>query len=85
MLGIDLEKLIPHIDHICQIIGDATHVGLGSDFDGGFGAADIPTPMDSIADLPLIAGGLVAAGYAADDVENIMGGNWIRVLRQALP
>lgn len=82
---VTIEQVVAHVDHICQIIGDAAHVGLGSDFDGGFGAADIPTPLDSIADLPLIAEGLTAAGYAAEDVTNIMGGNWIRTLQQALP
>jgi len=82
---VTIDQVLAHIDHICQVIGDAQHVGIGSDFDGGFGAADIPTPMDSIADLPLIADGLTAAGYAAEDITNIMGGNWIRILRQALP
>lgn len=82
---VTVEQVVAHIDHICQVIGDADHVGIGSDLDGGFGAADIPAPMDSIADLPLIADGLAAAGYSAADVENIMGGNWLRILRQALP
>jgi membrane dipeptidase len=78
------DQVVAHVDHICQVIGDATHVGLGSDLDGGFGTADIPTPMDSIADLPLIADGLLAAGYASEDIANIMGSNWIRILRQVL-
>jgi membrane dipeptidase len=82
---VTLDQVVAHIDHICQVIGDAGHVGLGSDLDGGFGAADIPIPMDSIADLPFIADGLLAAGYATEDIANIMGGNWIRILRQALP
>lgn len=82
---VTIEQVVAHIDHVCQVIGDAKHVGIGSDFDGGFGAADIPTPMDSIADLPLIAAGLTAAGYSAEDIDNIMGGNWLRILRQALP
>ncbi len=34
---ITLETLAAHIDHICQLAGNARHVGLGSDFDGGFG------------------------------------------------
>ena len=32
-----LETLAAHVDRICQMAGDVRHVGLGSDFDGGFG------------------------------------------------
>jgi len=39
---VTLDNILAHIDHICQTIGDATHVGIGSDLDGGFGANDIP-------------------------------------------
>jgi membrane dipeptidase len=57
-------------------------VGIGSDFDGGFGAADIPAEMDSAADLPLLAGRLQARGYTPENVEAIMGGNWLAFLRR---
>lgn len=33
----NLEVLIDHLDHICQIAGNALHIGIGSDLDGGFG------------------------------------------------
>ena len=52
--------------------------------DGGFGAADIPTPLDSIADLPLIGGALRERGYSEADVTGIMGGNWVSLLRRTL-
>ncbi len=81
---VTLDTVVAHIDHVCQVIGDARHAGIGSDLDGGFGAADIPTPLDSIADLPLIAGALRDKGYSEDDVAGIMGGNWVGLLRRAL-
>lgn len=80
---VTLDDLVAHIDHICQTIGDARHVGIGSDLDGGFGAADIPSPLDSIADLPLIAGALREKGYDEDDVAGIMGLNWVGLLRRS--
>jgi len=80
---VTLDDIVAHIDHICQTIGDARHVGIGSDLDGGFGAADIPAPLDSIADLPLIAGALREKGYGAEDVAGIMGMNWLGLLRRA--
>jgi membrane dipeptidase len=81
---VTLDHLVAHIDHVCQLIGDARHAGIGSDLDGGFGAADIPTPLDSIADLPLIAGALRERGYSEADVAGIMGGNWVALLRRTL-
>jgi membrane dipeptidase len=81
---VTLDHIVAHIDHVCQLIGDARHAGIGSDLDGGFGAADIPTPLDSIADLPLIAGALRERGYSDADVAGIMGGNWVALLRRTL-
>ena len=81
---VTLDHIVAHIDHVCQLIGDARHAGIGSDLDGGFGAADIPTPLGSIADLPLIAGALRDKGYSEDDVTGIMGGNWVDLLRRTL-
>ncbi len=81
-MSVPLDHIVAHIDHICQTIGDATHVGIGSDMDGGFGAADIPDPLDSSADLPLIAGALRGKGYGEDDIAGIMGGNWVDLLRR---
>ena len=82
---VPLDVLIAHIDHICQIAGDSLHAGIGSDFDGGFGVQSIPPELDSIADLQVISSGLVKRGYNGLDVENILGGNWLRFLRRNLP
>jgi membrane dipeptidase len=80
--SVPVSQLAAHIDHVCQVIGDARHAGIGSDLDGGFGQRDIPDPMDSIADLPLIAAGLREQGYGNDDVAGIMGLNWVNFLRR---
>ncbi|MDW8065638.1 MAG: membrane dipeptidase [Anaerolineae bacterium] len=73
------------IDYVCQRVGDARHVGIGSDFDGGFGAESAPAEFDTVADLPKIAQALREAGFAEADVEAVMGGNWLRILRNGLP
>lgn len=82
---VSLDALIAHMDHICQIAGDSLHAGIGSDFDGGFGLQSVPPGIDSIADLQLISSGLRARGYGETDIENILGGNWLRFLRRNLP
>ncbi|MEP7199968.1 MAG: membrane dipeptidase [Chloroflexota bacterium] len=79
------DDVMRHIDRICQMAGNAQHVGIGSDFDGGFGAQSIPAELDSVADLPKLADTLKSAGYKPADVEAVMGGNWIRMLKETLP
>ena len=81
--SVPVAQVAAHIDHVCQAIGDARHAGIGSDLDGGFGLRDIPDPMDSIADLPLIGAALREKGYTEADVAGIMGGNWVELLRRA--
>jgi len=82
---VSLDVLIAHVDHICQLAGNAEHAGIGSDFDGGFGWQSIPHELDSIADLQMIASKLIARGYSESDAANILGGNWLRFLRKHLP
>jgi len=73
-------SLIDHIDHIAKVAG-VDHVGLGSDFDGVSGAT--PQGIDSAADLPKITQALLDRGYSADDIRKILGGNVMRVFREA--
>lgn len=83
--GVTLETLAAHIDYVCQLAGDARHVGLGTDFDGGFGVQSAPAEVDTIADLQLVAKLLGERGYAPDDISAIMGKNWISLLEGSLP
>lgn len=82
-MGVTLERVMDHIDHICQLAGNANHVGIGSDLDGGYGKEQGPTDVDTIADLQKLGDIFSKRGYSATDVENLMGGNWLRFLRRA--
>lgn len=82
-VGLKLERIVDHIDHVCQIAGNARHSGIGSDLDGGFGREQSPGDLDTIADLARIPALLAARGYKAEDIEAIAHGNFIRFLRQA--
>jgi membrane dipeptidase len=84
-MRVTLDDVVRHIDHICQLTGSAAHCALGSDFDGGFGVESTPEELDTVADLGKIAAALSHAGFAAADVDAIMGGNWLRLLRDGLP
>jgi len=78
--GLKMERLIEHIDHVCQITGNANHAGIGSDLDGAFGREQTPADVDTVADLARLPTLLAARGYSQADVQNVMHGNFIRVL-----
>ena len=71
------EKIVEHIDHAVKLVG-ATHVGLGSDFDG----TTVPDGMEDVSKLPKITAALLAKGYSEQDVKNILGENILRLLEK---
>lgn len=81
-MNCNLEIIIQHMDHICQIAGNALHIGIGSDLDGAFGTEQSPHDLDTIADLQKIPELLKKRGYSEEDIRNVMHGNWIRFLRE---
>lgn len=83
--SVGIDQIVAHIDHVCQLVGNSGHVGLGTDFDGGFGLDQVPEGLDSVADLRLIGEALKTQGYPAQAVEDILGGNWLKVLKRTLP
>ena len=82
--GLFLEKLVDHIDHYCQLAGNANHVGIGSDLDGTFGTEQTPQDLDTIADLQRLPALLRQRGFSDPDVTGVMSGNFLRFLRRAL-
>ena len=82
-MGCSLEVLIDHMDHICQLAGNTLHIGIGSDLDGAFGKEQCPYDLETIADLQKIPALFAKRGYSAADIDNIMHGNWLRLLRKA--
>ena len=82
--NLKLEKICEHIDHICQIAGNAKHAGIGTDLDGGYGTEQTPMDLDSVADLHSLEAPLTARGYSPADIDNIFSGNFLRFLRENL-
>jgi len=82
---ITLHTLAAHIDHVCQIAGDARHVGIGTDFDGGFGWPAVPYEINTIADMQKLSAILIEYGYSEQSASDILGENWRRHLERSLP
>lgn len=75
---VTMATVVDHMDHICQLVGNANHVAIGTDLDGGFGKEQSPSDLDTIADLQQLVGILQARGYSQEDIEGIFHGNWVR-------
>lgn len=82
--GLRLENVADHIDHFCQLAGNARHVGIGTDLDGAFGTEQTCSDLNSIADLTRLREILGARGYSAVDIDAILHGNFLRLLREVL-
>lgn len=73
------EHLRRHAEHIARIAG-WTHVGIGSDLDGGLGREESPAEIDTVADLYKIEEVVPAAACEA-----VLSTNWLNFLRRSLP
>ena len=82
---VTLASVVDHIDHVCQLAGNARHAAIGTDLDGGYGTEQTPNDLDTIADVQRITDLLRERGYTQADIELVMHGNWERWLRSALP
>lgn len=75
---VNVELLIDHIDHAVKVAG-IDHVGLGSDFVG----VRPPVGLEDASGFPLITYHLLKRGYKEDDIKKILGGNLLRVFKEA--
>lgn len=83
--AVTLADLVQHAKRICDLVGDTLHVGIGSDFDGGYGVESTPKEIETVADLQKYGDALSNAGFSDQDIANVLGMNWIRLLRRVLP
>ena len=74
----DFDRFMRSVMHAISIMG-VDHVGLGADWDGGGGVIG----MEDISLLPRITARLRREGLSEGDIGKILGGNLVRVMRQA--
>jgi membrane dipeptidase len=79
-MKVDLNVMIDHLVHICNLAGNTNHVGIGTDLDGGFGTEQSPMDIKTIADLQRIPDLLLKRGFSNDDIAKICHQNWIDFL-----
>jgi len=72
-----IENILDAIDYFVNVAG-IDHVGIGSDFDGYDGNVE---GIESCEKMMNLTRGLVYRGYSDEDIEKILGGNFLRVYR----
>jgi membrane dipeptidase len=77
-----LDDVVRHAVHIAKAAGGPEHVGLGTDLDGGFDAEH--AAMKSTTGFATLSRKL-RKHFSAEQVEGIMGTNWLRFLETSLP
>ncbi|MGV3774326.1 MAG: dipeptidase [Verrucomicrobiales bacterium] len=81
-VALTLEVMVDHIDHICQLAGNADHCGIGTDLDGAFGTEQTPMDLKSIADLQKLPDLFRKRGFSEDEIEKVLHRNFIMFLRR---
>jgi membrane dipeptidase len=76
-----IDDVVANIDHIAKVAG-IDHVGIGTDFDGI--GNDVPKGLEDASKMPALAAALRKKGYSEADVEKVMGGNFLRVMKQVI-
>ena len=69
--------VLAHLDHAVKVMG-IDHVGIGTDFDGDGGVRG----MASSADFVNFTRMLMAKRYSEQDIQAILGGNFLRVMAE---
>jgi len=75
-----VDNVVTHIDHVVKLVG-IDHVGIGSDFDGV--GPTTPTGLEDVSKYPNLVTRLLERGYDRESIAKILGGNILRVWRQA--
>jgi membrane dipeptidase len=73
-----MSKLLQHIDYLVGKVG-IDHVAIGSDYDG---IESPPRELEDVSKFPLLTKALLDRGYSSADIAKIMGGNFLRILKE---
>ena len=76
--SVTVETVMDHIDYMVEVVGNADHIGLGSDFDG---VPMIAKGLEDASKLPNLTKALVARGYSDQEIKGVLGGNFLRIIK----
>jgi membrane dipeptidase len=74
-----VSTVVDHIDHIVDVTGNTDCIGIGSDFEG---TTIVPIGLEDVGKLPSLTKELVSRGYQDEEIEKILGGNFLRIIKK---
>lgn len=74
-----VSQVADHIDHVREVAG-VDHVGIGGDYDG---VGSLPDGLEDVSRYPALIAELLARGWSQHECIRLIGGNILRVLREA--
>lgn len=77
--SVTVERVVDHIDHVAELLGNTDHIGLGSDYDG---VPLIVKELEDVSKLPNLTEALIFRGYSDQEIMGILGGNWLRMIKR---
>ena len=75
-----MDDVVACIEHAVKVAG-IDHVGIGADFDG---ITSVPRGLEDVSKMPAVWKALRARGMSETDIRKIMGGNFLRVIREVV-
>lgn len=76
----EIGDIYKHLDYIQNLIG-TEHLGLGTDWDG---IKSVPKGMEDVSKTPLITQWMLEHGYTREEIANVMGESFVRLMKQVL-
>lgn len=76
---VNVSRFLDHVERLVSVAGPE-HVGIGSDFDGY--SERLGVVLKDCSRMGELTAGLLERGHSEAEVSAIMGGNWLRVLRE---
>jgi membrane dipeptidase len=83
-MGVNLDSVMNHVQHIAHLAGSTKNIMIGSDLDGAFGTEQTPIEIKSIANLQDFIPALSHRGFTQTDIEGIMWKNGVNFLKNNL-
>lgn len=75
-----IEHVMDHIEHVFSLVG-SKHIGIGADLDG---ITTPPVGFEDVSKLPALTEAMLRRGLTADQVRDVLGQNYLRVIKNVM-
>lgn len=75
-----IEHVMDHIAHVFSLVG-SKHIGIGADLDG---ITRPPIGLEDVSKFPALTEAMLRRGYSEEQVRDVLGENYLRVLKAVI-